>query len=182
MSAAVSQIRREPRDLEEYFGPARVSEVSPDQVVVALPDGRTTPAGLAFTVPYTPVVGDVLLLIGKGGQHYAIGVIQGSGRTKLCFEGDVELHAANGTLHLSADRGVEVRTPAFSVHAGTLRMFARDVWHTFESVRQRVTSLLRVHAGETQTLVDAGTYTQSKTATIFADEAVTVNGKEIHLG
>lgn len=127
-------------------------------------------------------MGDVLLVIGRDTRHYAIGVIEGSGQTKLSFQGDVALHSANGTLSLSADRGVEVRAPAFSVHTTALRMIARDVAQTFESVCQTVAALLRVRAGETQTLVDRGTYTQSKTATIFADEAVTINGREIHLG
>jgi hypothetical protein len=39
-----------------------------------------------------------------------------------------------------------------------------------------------VQAGETQTLVTGATYTQSKTAAILAEEAVTVNGSEIHIG
>ncbi|HEY1692684.1 MAG TPA: DUF3540 domain-containing protein [Polyangiaceae bacterium] len=182
MSAVVSQLRPAPKAAEEYLGPARVTAVSPHEVVVALPDGGTAHAGLAFTLPYTPAVGDVLLVIGRGAANYAIGVIEGRGQTKLSFEGDVELESTNGTVRLAGARGVEVRAPSFEVHTDALRMFAREVAQTFDSLRQRVRSVLRVHAGEVQTLVDGGTYTQSKTAAILADEAVTVNGREIHLG
>ncbi|HEY6462165.1 MAG TPA: DUF3540 domain-containing protein [Polyangiaceae bacterium] len=182
MNAALSKLRPAPVHAQEYLGPAHVDAVSPHEAVVTLPDGEMVHAGLAFTLPYTPAVGDVLLVIGRGPKHYAIGVIQGSGQTKLSFQGDVELESTNGTLRLTGARGVEVRAPAFELHTGALRMFARDVLQTFDSVRQRVASLLRVHAGEVQTLVDGGTYTQSKTAAILADQAVTVNGREIHLG
>ena len=59
---------------------------------------------------------------------------------------------------------------------------ARDVTQRFESVCQRVSALLRVHAGDAQTLVDRGTVTQAKRAAILTEETVTVNGREIHLG
>jgi hypothetical protein len=182
MNAVVSPLRRASRDADDTLGPARVDAVAPDEVTVMLPEGDVVTAGLAFTLPYTPAVGDVLLVIGKGARFYAIGVIRGSGQTNLSFQGDVQIESTTGTVRLAAARGVEVRAPEVAVHAGALRMFAREVSQTFESVRQRVTSLLRVHAGETQTLVEGGAYTQAKTAAIFADEAVTVNGREIHLG
>ena len=40
----------------------------------------------------------------------------------------------------------------------------------------------RVHAGELSTVVDETAATQAKSATITAEEAVTVNGKQILLG
>lgn len=182
MNAVVTELRPSPRPAEEYLGPARVTAVAPHEVVVALDDGASVRAGLAFTLPYTPVVGDVLLVIGRGPRHYAIGVIEGRGQTRLSFQGDVQVESTDGTLRLAGARGVEVRAPAFDLHTGALRIVAREVAHTFDSLRQRVRSVLRIHAGEVQTLVDGGTYTQSKTAAILADEAVTVNGREIHLG
>jgi len=182
MTALVSKLSRTSRDVKEYLGPGQVVVVSAHDVVVCLEDGETTRAGLAFTLPYEPAVGDVLLVLGKGSRHYAIGVIRGSGQTDLAFQGNVRLRSVNGTLSLSGDQGVEIRGPKLDVHTESLRMIAHDVVQTFQSVCQRVSSLLHVHAGETQTLVDGGAYTQAKTAAILVDEAVTVNGREIHIG
>jgi Protein of unknown function (DUF3540) len=178
----VSRFRRSSSEVGEYLGSAQVNAVSAHEVVVSLPDGELTRAELAFALPYAPAVGDLLLVIGRGAKYYAIGVIQGSGQTDLSFQGNVRLRSVNGKLSLSADRGVEIHGPSLDVFTDSLRMIARDVTQTFQSVCQRVSSLLRVHAGETQTLVDGGTYAQSKTAAILAEEAVTVNGREVHIG
>jgi hypothetical protein len=77
---------------------------------------------------------------------------------------------------------VEIRGSELDVQTGALRMVAREVLQKFDSVCQRVSSLLRVHAGETQTLVDEGAFTQAKSATILTEEVVTINGREVHLG
>jgi hypothetical protein len=185
IDAAVRKIRRpvtEAERAEEYLGPAEVIEVRPPQVVVSLPDRGSATADLAFAMPYTPAVGDVLLVIGRGSKHYAIGVLHGSGRTAFSIQGDVELRSVNGKLSLTGDHGVEVRGPEVDVYTTALRMVARDVTQKFESLFQRVSSLLRVHAGESQTLVDGGAVTQSKRAAILTEETVTINGREVHLG
>lgn len=182
MMGAVARKIRPLREAEEYLGPADVVEVRPHEVVVSLPDGGTAGAELAFAMPYAPAVGDVLLVIGKGGRHYAIGVLHGTGRTALAFQGDVELRSVNGKLSLAGDNGVELRGPEVDVYTTALRMVARDVTHKFESLCQRVSSLLRVHAGESQTLVDGASVSQAKRAAILTEETVTINGREIHLG
>lgn len=181
MSSVVRNIRRN-AGTEEYLGPAHVNAVSAHDVLVSLPEGEMVNAAFAFAVPYAPAVGDTLLVIGRHGRHYALGVIHGSGRTDLSFQGDVRLRSVGGSLRLSGDHGVEIRGPQLDIFADALRMVARDVFQTFESVCQRVRALLRVQAGETQTLVDRGAYTQSRTAAILAEDTVTVSGSEIHIG
>jgi hypothetical protein len=170
------------REAEEYLGPAQVVEVRAHEVLVSLPDAGTACAALAFAMPYVPAVDDVLLVIGRGGKHYAIGVLHGAGRTSFSIQGDVDLRSVNGKLSLSGDRGVEVRGPEVDVYTTALRMVARDVTQKFESLFQRVSSLLRVHAGEAQTIVDGGAVTQAKRAAIVTEETVTINGREVHLG
>ena len=182
IETAAREVHRPARVVEEYLGPAEVVEARPHEIVVSLPGGATARAEPAFTLPYTPVVDDVLLVIGRGAKHYAIGVLHGAGRTALTFQGDVELRSINGRLSLSGDRGVDVRGPEVDIYAAALRMVARDVTHKFESLCQRVTSLFRVHAGETQTLVDGPAVTQAKRAAILTEETVTINGREVHLG
>lgn len=170
------------RQVDEYLGPAEVTEVHPDHVVVRIHGGGAAVATLAFAMPYAPAEGDVLLVIARGEAHYAIGVIHGSGHTSLAFEGDVEIRSVNGKLSLSGDEGVELRGPEVDVYTTALRMVARDVTHRFESLVQRVGALFRLHAGEAQTLVDGASVTQSKRAAILTEETVTINGREIHLG
>lgn len=182
MSAVVSKFPRPAAATSEYLGPADVSAVFAHEVRVTLPDGEVARAELAFALPYAPAIGDTLLVIGRGAKHYAIGVIRGSGQTDLSFQGNVQLRAVRGTLSLAGDEGVEIRGRKLDVYTGALQMIAREVRQTFESVCQNVTSLLRVHAGESQTLVDKGTYTQAKSATLLTDEAVTINGREVHIG
>ena len=133
-------------------------------------------------MPYAPVRGDVLLVIGKGATHYAIGVLVGSGRTALSFQGDVDVRAVDGKLGLIGDRGVHIRAPEIGVYTTALQMIARDVTQRFDSVCQRVVSLLRVHAGEAQTLVDGTSASQAKRTVILTEETVTINGREVHLG
>jgi hypothetical protein len=182
MDTVVRKIRHPGTEAAEYLGPAEVIEVLAHQVVVSLEDGKTARTELAFAMPYTPVVADLLLVIGRGAKHYAIGVLHGAGRTAFAIQGDVELRSVNGKLSLSGDRGVEVRGPEVDVYTTALRMVARDVTQKFESVLQRVSSLLRVHAGEVQTLVDEGSVMQAKRAAILTRETVTINGREVHLG
>jgi hypothetical protein len=185
IDTAVRKIRRPApgaQEAQEYLGPAEVIEAHPTNVVVSLPDGQTATAALAFAMPYAPATGDVLLIIGRGERYYAIGVLHGSGRTSFAIQGDVDLRSVNGKLSLSGDRGVEIRGPEVDVYATALRLVARDVTQKFESLCQRVSSMLRVHAGESQTIVDGGAVSQAKRAAILTEETVTINGREVHLG
>jgi hypothetical protein len=178
-------VRRTPRlapEPQDYLGPAEVVAVEPTSVTLELPGAGQVRAELAFALPYAPVVGDLLLVIARGEACYAIGVLRGAGKTSLSLQGDVDLSAVGGKLRLSGDQGIELHGQEVDVYAGKLRMVAGAVHQTFSSVCQRVKSLLHVHAGETHTLVDGGSFAQSKSAAILTEENVTINGKEIHIG
>lgn len=166
----------------DYLGPAEVTEARGPTLEVELPDGRRIQPTISLALPYAPVTGDVLLVIGRGEAYYVIGVIQGQGRTTLAFHGDVELSSLDGKVIVAGQRGVELHGPEIDVHAGKLRMVAGAVVQRFTSVCQRVTELLSVHAGESHMLVDEGSFAQSKRAVLQTEETVTINGKEIHLG
>ncbi|HEY4118864.1 MAG TPA: DUF3540 domain-containing protein [Byssovorax sp.] len=169
-------------EIADYLGPAEVTDVRADEVVVTVPGGRTVRAALALASPYQAVVGDVLLVIGRGAHTYAIGVLFGAGKTTFSLQGDVELRAVGGKLSLTGDRGVDITTPSLDVRAGALRVIAKEATQRFGSLCQRVTSLLRVHAGEAQTLVDGDRTTHAKRSTLLTEETVTINGREVHLG
>jgi hypothetical protein len=182
MHAVVRRIPRRSRETHHYLGAAEVTEVEPTAVIVEVPGAGPVRAELAFALPYAPVVGDLLLVIGQEDAHFAIGVLRGSGRTSLSLQGDVDLHAVEGRLRLSGDHGLELRAPELELYAGKLSMVAQTVLQKFSSLCQRVQGLLSVHADETHTLVEGPTFAQSKSATILTEEVVTINGKEIHLG
>jgi hypothetical protein len=168
--------------LAEYLGPAPVVRVEGSDVIVELPGGATVRAALAFAFPYAPSSGDVLLVIGKGGEHYAIGVLQGTGRTTLTFPGDVELRAEGGALRLWGEKGVELLGPGLAVQVDKIQVIAGAVTQKLGSLVQRVRDLASLHAREVHTTVDESAVTKARNASVLTEETMTINGKEVHLG
>ncbi|AUX21311.1 hypothetical protein SOCEGT47_017920 [Sorangium cellulosum] len=168
-----------PRD---YLGPGRVTATAAGRVTVELPGGPSVAAEMALALPYEPALEDTLLVIGKEESYYVIGVLHGRGRTVLSLPGDVAVHAREGALSLSGDRGVAIRGPELEVEAGKVRMVADAVVQKVASMYQRVSALFSVHAGEAHTVVEKTSFTKAKNATILTEETVTVNGKQILLG
>ena len=168
--------------LAEYLGPASVVRVEASDVIIELPDGSAAHAALAFAFPYAPAPEDVLLVIGKDGAYYAIGVLQGAGRTTLTFPGDVELRAEGGTLRLWGEKGVELLGPALAVQVDKLDVIAGAVTQRFSSLVQRVRTLLSVQAKEMHTVVEESSVTHAKSASVLTEETMTINGREVHLG
>lgn len=166
----------------DYLGPADVLEVSGAVVTARLSDGRAVPATLALTVPYEPSPGDVLLVIGRGAGHWVIGVIRGHGQTTLRLPGDVAIHADGGTLRLSGEKGVRVDGPEVAIETRKLSVVATAFVEHLGSAVRRVAGLLSVQAKRSHTVVDEASYEQSKSHAIVAEETVTVNGRQIHLG
>lgn len=171
-----------PAVAEDYLGPAVVVEADAAEIRARLPGGAIVRAEPALAFPYRPVADDVVLIIGRGDRHYVIGVLRGSGRTTLAFEGDVDLHAIGGKLNLSGDAGVKVQGREMEILVGALRVVAGSMVQKLESAYQRVTGLLSVRAGESQTLVDGTATTKAKDGIILTEQKMTINGKQIYLG
>jgi hypothetical protein len=181
-SAARESAASSLRAASEYLGPARVAEVAGGTVTVDLPGGATARATMALAFPYRPAQGDTLLVVGRDGAFYVIGVIQGTGETVLSFAGGVELRAEGGPLRLASDQSVEVQAPEVAIDAGRMRLYAEAAVEKLGTLYQHVRGLLRARAGESETIVDAGALTRAKSATILTEEAMTLNGKQINLG
>jgi hypothetical protein len=178
----VSVLKTVPRPREsDYLGPATVVAARGSAVDVELPGGDVAQARLALAYPYQPVAGDVLLVIGRGDACYVIGVLEGTGATVLSFPGAVELRA-RGALTLAGGEGVQIEGPEVGVDAGKLRVMAGTVVEKFGSLYQRVSAMLSVRAEEAETIIDKGSLTRAKSATILTEETMTINGKQIHLG
>lgn len=166
---------------ELFLGPAKVVRAAPGHLEISLPRGVEVSARLALAYAYEPAPGDEVLVIGNHEGHWIIGVVRGTGPAVLHFPADAELRAG-GTLRLAADRGVEIGAPELAVTTRKLRMIAAEVVHAFGELRQRVTSLLSVQAGQAHTVVEGSMHSQAKSATILTEEKVSINGKEVHLG
>jgi hypothetical protein len=162
-----------------FLGPGVVTEVDGRAVTVSL--GQSVRVRAELAVPYEPVVGDTLLVIGTE-EHYAIGVLAGRGKHVLATQGDVVLHAVGGSLELRGDVGVRLVAPSVDVQADALRTVARTVVQAFTTLHQRVSDLLSTHAGQSHTMVERESFTQARSASIQTEETVTINGREIHLG
>ncbi len=164
------------------LGPATVVAVDARDVQVELESGAIVSAALALASPYEPSVGDVVLVIGREERSWVIGVLQGTGRTVLSFDGDVELRSNDGTLRLGAGRAVEIDAPEVATHASKVLVVAESVVERVVSLTQRVRDLLSVHVGKRHETVDGATLTQAKSATFVTQDDVKINGKTIHLG
>ena len=175
-------LKSERAPVEDYLGPATVIEARGRTLTIELPGGAPAPATLALASPYQPAPGDVLLVISRRGDHYAIGVIHGTGRTELAFQGDVDLRATGGALRISADEGIEIESPRMEIRAGKLEMVAGAVAQRFASVYQRVSALFTLHAKDAHTIVEETSVTQAKNGVILTEETMSINGKQIHLG
>ena len=174
---------------EDYLGPARVvspnapnAPNAPGGVRVELPDGTAVTAQAALAFPYQPAPDDVVLVIGKGGSHYVIGVLQGTGKSVLALHGDVELRAVGGSLTLAGDKGMRLESPELEISAGKLRLMAESIVQRFTHAYQHVREVLSVRAGETHTVVDGTSFAKARSGVILTEEKMAINGKEIHLG
>jgi hypothetical protein len=177
-----SAIARAAAAVAEHLGPGEVIEVGEGELLVELEGGALIPVTPAFSFPYEPAVGDVLLVISRGGQAWSIGVIHGTGRASLRFQGDVEIAAEGGALRLSGERGVDLHGPEIAMQADRIRMIAGSLVQTLTSVYQRVSALLSVQAREAHTAVEETSILHARRAAIVTDETVTINGKQVHLG
>ena len=137
---------------------------------------------LALAFPFEPACRDTLLVIGQAERHYVIGVIESTGTTHLSFKGDVELRAAGGTLELEGEKGVRVDGPSIAMRTRKLSVVAGKVTEVFGTAFTRVKELLSVRSAKTETLVHGEWSQRAERAAITSEEAVAINGKQIHLG
>ena len=163
------------------MGPAEILTVSADQVGVKLGSGEVARAKLALAFVYQPAIGDSALVVGDGSAYYVIGILSGSGKTTLDLPGDVDIRA-EGKLRLLSNEAVEINAPTVKLAAGKVEMLAGAVVQSFRSLRLRVAELVSTHAGEAHTVIAGASRTQSKSAAIVAQEKVSINGREVHLG
>lgn len=180
-------------DLALYLGPARVLQGSsrPGYVHVALPEEELLWARLALALPYSPVVGDEVLVIRENADNaYVIGVLQGSGTTTWRVPGDLRLEAPDGEVLISAGRGIDLRSDesiGLSAPQGTLRFARLNILVT--TLVQRLhnslvwaTGLIQTRSQRSRAIAEEGWLVRAGRAHVKTKDNVHINGKTIHLG
>jgi hypothetical protein len=173
-----------PTEDTTYLGPARVLRTVGNQFEVELGDADATKVLVrpAFTFPYVPTAEDSLLVLGQDGQHFAVGVLSGSGPGTLHFPGDVSIHAVDGKLTLASDEVLRLRAPRVTLRAGILRTIADEVVEKSASFRRWVRGLMATRAGRSRRVIDGDDTTRCENSTTLAKDTVTVDGDQLHLG
>jgi hypothetical protein len=165
-----------------FLGPCEVLAAAAGSVRVRMPDGNEESAELALAFPYRAARADLLLVIGGSTGHWVIGVIRGQGRASLEFHGDVELRSVGGKVEITADRGIEMRSKSIDIGAEKIKVVAEAVTETVSTLFTRVRDMMTVQAGEARQLVRGQWFSQAKRAQIQTEDAVAINGRQIHLG
>lgn len=182
MSAAYAHLAHAAgTDPATFLGPARVVAMVGSTPMV-LVDGAEVRAEMALAYPYEPRPGDELLVIGKDGSYYVIGLLKATGEVSLRFLGDVRLHAVAGKLELAGDEGVQIRGRSIDLVAHKLQTVAGSIRQRADSFYQRIKETLDVHAGEKRELVEGDLSVRADRASTITRGVVTINGKEVHLG
>jgi len=159
---------------------ARVRKVRGRSLEVRLASGRTVQAELALGVPYRPLRGDEVLVIGDD-RRYVIGVVAGRGRLDLAAEG-LSLRAL-GRLTLSANQAIRLRAPKIHwlaektarFEVGTLLLQAAEL-------RQDVGERLSVVTRDLDHVISRSWFAQADRACLKVVDAFHINGKVVRLG
>lgn len=166
-----------------YAGTAQVLGVDAQgRAVARLADGLGTETTVEWALPfrYQPAPGDQLVVIGRAGRHWAIGVRLGRGRSELAFRGSIAL-AAKGALRLRADRGVRLLGKVISLRAGRLEVAVRALEERAGSVLRVVEGTLEELAGSVLRLTAGEEAVIAKDVTIMAEELVKMDGDPVQV-
>jgi len=178
--------------ISSYLGPAEV--VSPvgesGLIEIRLLDGESVSARLALAMPYCPAVGDEVLVISQGASEtYVIGVLRGSGPTRLQVPGDLHLCAPHGTVRLSGESveihgraRVEMTGRQTTIRTTRLNLFATTLVQRLNSAYTWVTGLLQWKGRRMRMVADEGWLVRADRAHLKTSGNTCINGKTIHLG
>ena len=167
------------------LGPAQVTAVASDGTIRAAraeePAAEITVI-LALASPYRPQAGDSLLVIGQAGAWYAIGVLSGSGITRIAVPGDLEIAAPNGRLELSAGHAVRLTAPRIDAVARRLQLAADRLIERCQHASSRITGLLDVRAGRSRLAAADSHQVTAPTVQMTAAERIGLDRQRVDRG
>jgi hypothetical protein len=173
--------------------PAQVMATAgrPGYVQVALSDDETVWARLALAVPYSPEIGDEVLLI-RGGpaQAYVIGVLRGRGATTLRVTGDLRLEAPHGSvriaaaksLRLQSGQAIDLTAPRATFRLDRLNVLVQTLVQRLSNSFTWAAGLVQSKSRRSRTVADEGWFVRAGRAHVKTKDNVHINGKTIHLG
>jgi hypothetical protein len=165
-----------------FLGPAEVLAVEPAQALVRMADHRMW-VTMAIAPMYKPVVGDILLVIGKESTYYAIGLIMGRGKTMLMAAGDLQLCAPRGEISLTAGKGIRIRSDDVEICAkNRLSLYAETVMERFTDVTRWVKNAFQIRAGRMRANIEGEYRVGADRINEYAKGAVNIDGEKINLG
>ena len=136
---------------------------------------------IAVAFSFVPAPGDELLVIGRDGTYFAIGVLQTQGEMRIDFPGDVRVRS-EGDLTLEAREGVDLTSDRIELSATKVRLVADIVKESARELYTKVRDVLSVRAGEKQEDIRGAWNARSESASITTRADMTVNGEQIRLG
>jgi len=176
-----------------YLGPAKVIDEPGKQgyVHVALPGAETMWARLAIAVPYSPALGDEVLVISHhGADAYVIGVLEGSGMTTLRVPRDLRLEAPEGEVRIVARKGVHVHSeqslelvaPRATFRFGRLNVLVTTLVQRLTDAYTWATGLVQLKGRRVRSIAAEGWLMRAGHAHVKTTDNVHIAGKTIHLG
>ena len=179
--------QRADEQVEDYLGAGVVVDGSDARTVrVRLADSvdgeAVVSVRLALAVPYEPEAGDELLVAGRSGHYFVVGVLSRSLQGQLLFPGDTEIRAVGGTLTLGSDRGVEVEAPRVTVRTGVFRLLAGSVVEKADRMFRWVRGLMVERTGQSERTIDGEDHTRCDSSVTLAKGPVKIDGDQLHLG
>ena len=169
----MSDLRLQPAQITALAGPGRVR--------LRLEGGAEVSAELALTFPYTPAVGDALLVISELGEHFAIGVLGAEAPRSLAL-GEVGEVLAGGPLVVHADESLTLDAPRVTIRGRALRTFASRLSETADHVDAWVRGLLTERAGEARRVVAGDDVTHAGRSVTLARDKVKLDADVLELG
>ena len=176
-------------DLSTSLGSAVVKGVEGGHVRVVLPTGEEARARLALAVPYRPVEGDEVLVVGQEPDAwFVIGVLRGSARTTWSIPGSLTIEAQGG-VRIASGRGivleaesVEAVAKRVTLRAGRLELLAQRVVERARDAFRWFTGLHQVRARRARAVADETYTVRAGKASLRATGNMKIDGKQIDLG
>jgi hypothetical protein len=163
------------------LAPATVLEAHGRKLTVLTPEGEVS-AENALAFPYQPVKGDVLLVIGQGESHYAIGLIAAQGDMTIAFPAGAVFAAPRGEIKFKSGKAIDLHSPNVRLRAGKLEMVAKSISEVVDNAYRTVRKLFKLDAGRVHTTVEETAQTNAGRYVVKARQDVKMDGEKIYLG
>ena len=162
-----------------YLGPATILEQVGMRYRVETSEGISI-ASLALGYPFTPQIGDEVLVIGTL-PSYIIGVMKTKGRTRLNVTGDLEI-GATGKLLLRGGKELQIESSRMTMRSKTLDLSIDRVTERIGNCYRWVTGVIQTMAGRTRTVVEKNATLHANRIVEKAEKEVSIDGERIKLG